>query len=138
MCLLIEITAPAISYERADAVSKAVTERSGVELRAHKQRKHAEGSRFFVGSGCACELLGENATWDAAYYELAPLEAARFVETLRVLMAATRGKGFRLRAAWIGAARNATTPARTQQVVFLELLREMRLNRIANVEYIVT
>jgi hypothetical protein len=139
MCLMIEIVAPAISDERAGSVSRAVVDRGGVPLKAQRAKKGQQGSRFFLGDDCACALLGDNADWNAPFYDLNPKAMGPLEETLGMLLTATGGAGFTLRAAWVEGAWQPKTPARTRRVAFADLLSDLRVNRIENnVEYVVT
>jgi hypothetical protein len=135
MCLLIEVLMPGVPRTEAGSLSREAAGLRLLELSAQRQSRAAVGSRFLLSEprqGCACSLLGENADWGLAYYELNPVRTAALEATLRFLAAKAGASGFALRAAWLDGAFEDATAATVRTVRLADLLTDVRAARIGN------
>jgi hypothetical protein len=135
MCLLIEVLMPGVPPTEAGSLSREAASLGLLELSAQRQVRTATGSRFLLSEprqGCACSLLGENADWGLAYYELDPARIAALEATLRFLASKAGPPGFAIRAAWLDGAFEDATTAAVRTARLADLLTDVRAARIGN------
>ena len=135
MCLLIEILMPGVPRTEAGLVSRDAAKQGLLELSAQRQARIAVGSRFLLSEprqGCACSLLGQNADWGLAYYELNPGRTAVLEATLQFLASRAGPSGFALRAAWLDGAFEDAATATVRPARLGDVLAEVRAARIGN------
>jgi hypothetical protein len=130
-----EILMPGIPRSDAGVLSREAAGHGLLELSAQRQAKNAVGSRFLLSEpsqGCACSLLGENADWGLAYYELNPARSTALEATLRFLATKAGPPGFAFRAAWLDGAFEDAATAAVRAVRLTDLLSDVRAARIGN------
>jgi hypothetical protein len=135
MCLLIEILMPGVPRTEAGSLSREAARQGLLEMSAQRQSRDAAGSRFLLSEprqGCACSLLGENADWGLAYYELNPARTAALEATLRFLGSKAGPAGFAIRAAWLDGVFEEAATATVRRARLVDLLAEVRAARIGN------
>jgi hypothetical protein len=130
MCLLIEVEAADVPPRAAGELTRAAAEAGVLPLRAQRAPRGATASRYLVGNGCACELLGDTADWGAPFYALDPARAPDLARTLEFLHG--QSPRLRVRAVWAEGALAAHPPADARRVGLAALLADVRAGRMAN------
>ena len=130
MCLLIEVEAIDVPPRAAGELTRDAAEAGVLRLQAQRAPRGAVTSRYLVGDGCACALLGDNADWDAPFYALDPARGADLARTLQFLH--SRSPRLRVRAVWAEGALSSHPPAGARRANLAALLADVRAGRLAN------